>query len=110
MPSLGITRSAHRGDHLLQTPDTFVRAPLPGMRKATAVVHIAPASGARFTEYTAEFEAGGVLGALIASLLMGVAESLGIQYIGADSGLIVVFALLLLTLAIKPTGLGGKAR
>src|ERR1700721_1545819 len=53
---------------------------------------------------------GNVIGALIASLLMGVAESLGIQYVGADSGLLVVFALLLLTLAFKPTGLGGKAR
>lgn len=62
MPSLGITRSSHRGDHLLQTPDTFVRAPLPGMQKATAIVHISPASGARFTQYTAEFEAGGKLG------------------------------------------------
>ena len=50
---------------------------------------------------------GNVMGALIASLMMGVAESLGIQYVGADSGLIVVFAMLLLTLAFKPTGLGG---
>src|SRR5271155_2670838 len=50
---------------------------------------------------------GNVMGALIASLMMGVAESLGVQYVGADSGLIVVFALLLLTLAFKPTGLGG---
>src|SRR5713226_7553181 len=50
---------------------------------------------------------GNVIGALIASLMMGVAESLGIQYIGADSGLIVVFAMLLMTLAFKPTGLGG---
>ena len=50
---------------------------------------------------------GNVIGALIASLMMGVAESLGIQYVGADSGLIVVFAMLLLTLAFKPTGLGG---
>src|ERR1700688_23843 len=50
---------------------------------------------------------GNVIGALIASLLMGVAESLGIQFIGADSGLIVVFMLLLLTLAFKPSGLGG---
>jgi branched-chain amino acid transport system permease protein len=54
---------------------------------------------------------GNVLGALIASLLMGVAESLGIQFIGADSGLIVVFMLLLLTLALRPSGLaGGRAR
>jgi branched-chain amino acid transport system permease protein len=53
---------------------------------------------------------GSVKGALIAGLMMGIAESLGIQFIGADSGLIVVFAVLLLTLAIRPSGLfGGKA-
>ncbi len=59
MHHLGQTRSAHRADHLLQTPDTFVRAPLPGMQKATAIVHTAPAAGAKFKQYTAEFEAGG---------------------------------------------------
>jgi (S)-ureidoglycine aminohydrolase len=32
------------------------------MQKATAIVHTAPAAGARFTQYTAEFEAGGTLG------------------------------------------------
>ena len=54
---------------------------------------------------------GNVVGALIASLLMGIAESLGIQFIGADSGLIVVFLLLLGTLALRPSGLaGGQAR
>ncbi|HYC17587.1 MAG TPA: branched-chain amino acid ABC transporter permease [Pseudolabrys sp.] len=54
---------------------------------------------------------GNVVGALIASLMMGVAESLGIQFIGADSGLIVVFTMLLLTLAVRPSGLaGGRAR
>src|SRR5580658_10515839 len=62
MHQLGQTRSAHRADHILQTPDTFVRAPLPGMHKATAIIHAAPAIGARFTQYTAEFEAGGSLG------------------------------------------------
>jgi (S)-ureidoglycine aminohydrolase len=62
MQKLGHTRSSHQHDHLLHTPDAFVRAPLPGMRKATAVVHSAPASGAAFTQYTAEFEAGGALG------------------------------------------------
>jgi (S)-ureidoglycine aminohydrolase len=61
MHELGHTRSARRVDHILQTPDTFVRAPLPGMRSATAIVHVAPAAGARFTQYTAEFEKGGVL-------------------------------------------------
>jgi branched-chain amino acid transport system permease protein len=54
---------------------------------------------------------GNVIGALVASLLMGVAESLGIQFVGADSGLIVVFMMLLLTLAVRPSGLaGGRAR
>jgi (S)-ureidoglycine aminohydrolase len=62
MQHLGQTRSSYRRDHLLQTPDTFVRAPLPGMEKATAIVHIAPAAGAQFTQYTAEFEEGGTLG------------------------------------------------
>jgi len=59
--NLGHTRSAHRSDHLLLTPDTFVRAPLPGMKNATAVVHVGPACGAAFTMYTAEFESGGEL-------------------------------------------------
>ena len=54
---------------------------------------------------------GNITGALIASLMMGVAESLGIQFVGADSGLIVVFAMFLFTLLVRPTGLfGGKAR
>jgi (S)-ureidoglycine aminohydrolase len=61
MHQLGFTRSANCADHILQTPDTFVRAPLPGMRNATAIVHIAPARGARFTQYTAEFQLGGYL-------------------------------------------------
>jgi branched-chain amino acid transport system permease protein len=50
---------------------------------------------------------GNITGALIASLMMGVAESLGIQFVGADSGLIVVFVMLLLTLAFRPSGLSG---
>jgi branched-chain amino acid transport system permease protein len=54
---------------------------------------------------------GNIQGALIAGLMMGVAESLGIQFIGADSGLIVVFVMLLLTLAVRPSGLfGGRIR
>jgi (S)-ureidoglycine aminohydrolase len=61
MHQLGHTRSARRADHLLQTPDTFVRAPLPGMRRATAIVHVAPAAGALFTQYTVEFEPDGEL-------------------------------------------------
>ncbi len=62
MTHLGHTRSSYQPDHLLLTPDTFVRAPLPGMQRATAIVHAAPALGAAFTQYPAEFEAGGCLG------------------------------------------------
>ena len=39
MIHLGQTRSVAQGNHALLTPDTFVRAPLPGMVRATAVVH-----------------------------------------------------------------------
>ena len=62
MHHLGETRSRRALDHLLQTPDTFVWAPLPGMERATACVHAAPALGAAFTQYTATFESDGVLG------------------------------------------------
>jgi (S)-ureidoglycine aminohydrolase len=61
MRHLGHTRSAYCSDHLLLTPDTFVRAPLPGMRNATAIVHITPAAGAAFTQFTAMFEPDGEL-------------------------------------------------
>lgn len=61
MHNLGHTRSSYQRDHFLLTPDTFVRAPLPGMTRATAIVHAAPAHGAAFTEYTVEFEAEGSL-------------------------------------------------
>ena len=64
MQQLGSTRTAVRPNYTLLTPDTFVRAPLPGMTKGTAVVHVAPALGAAFTQYTAELEPGGQLGAL----------------------------------------------
>jgi (S)-ureidoglycine aminohydrolase len=60
--NLGHTRSAHQRNHLLLTPDTFVRTTLPGMKAASAIVHISPAIGATFTEYTAEFESKGELG------------------------------------------------
>jgi (S)-ureidoglycine aminohydrolase len=61
-PDLGYTRSAYARNHLLQTPDTFIRAPLPGMERGVAIVHAGPALGARFTEYTVELEPDGTLG------------------------------------------------
>ena len=62
MHNLGRTRSSQQPNHLLLTADTFVRTTLPGMKSCSAIVHISPALGARFTQYTAEIEAGGVLG------------------------------------------------
>jgi (S)-ureidoglycine aminohydrolase len=61
MHRLGETRSRHAHDHLLQTPDTFVWAPLPGMQRATACVHAAPSLGAGFTQCTVMLEAGGTI-------------------------------------------------
>jgi len=61
MHNLGRTRSSQQSNHVLLTPDTFVRTTLPGMKGCAAVVHASPALGARFTQYTAEFEAGGEL-------------------------------------------------
>ena len=62
MHNLGQSRSSQRTNHLLLTPDTFVRAPLPGMKACTAIVHAGPAMGAAFTQYTVEFGEGGELG------------------------------------------------
>ena len=86
MYDLGHTRSAQRANHLLLTPDTFVRAPLPGMNKATAIVHAGPAVGARFTQYTVEFEEGGLLAAASAQRFIYVIEGevqVGGQNLGA---------------------------
>jgi (S)-ureidoglycine aminohydrolase len=60
--NLGQTRSSQQANHLLLTPDTFVRTALPGMTGCSAIVHVSPALGAKFTQYTAEFEVGGELG------------------------------------------------
>jgi (S)-ureidoglycine aminohydrolase len=62
LPHLGITRSSLKPDHLLQTPNTFIRSPLPGAVGVEFVVHVSPRLGARFTQMTAEFAAEGALG------------------------------------------------
>jgi (S)-ureidoglycine aminohydrolase len=59
---LGLTRSSLKPDHLLQTPDTFIRTPLPGAEGVDFILHAAPRLGAHFTQMTAEFAAGGTLG------------------------------------------------
>ena len=72
--NLGQTRSAQKNNHLLLTPDTFVRTALPGMKACAAVVHAGPAIGARFAQYTAEFESGGELGPTTAQRFIYVLE------------------------------------
>ena len=46
MHNLGRTRSSQQTNHLLLTPDTFVRTTFPGMKGCSAVVHAGPAMGA----------------------------------------------------------------
>jgi (S)-ureidoglycine aminohydrolase len=83
--NLGHTRSAHHRNHLLLTPDTFVRTVLPGMTAATAIVHISPALGAGFTQYTAEFDRGGELPASKAQRFLYVTSgSLDVNVAGKD--------------------------
>src|ERR1700690_481168 len=85
---LGQTRSSQHSNHLLLTADTFVRTPLPGMKGCMAVVHAGPAMGAAFTEYAAEFEAGGELGSATAQRFLYVIEgSVNIELNGKRSEL-----------------------
>ncbi len=74
MHNLGQSRSSHQRNHLLLTADTFVRTSLPGMKACSAIVHIGPVMGAGFTEYTAEFQAGGELGSTAAQRFIFVIE------------------------------------
>ena len=53
MDVFGNTRSRFARNYALITPDTHVNSPLLGWENTTAVVHIAPEMGARFTQYTA---------------------------------------------------------
>jgi (S)-ureidoglycine aminohydrolase len=71
---LGATRSSLKHDHLLQTPDTFVRIPLPGATGVDFIVHAGPQLGANFTQMTAEFSAGGTLAASPGQLFVYVLE------------------------------------
>ena len=67
MHHLGATRSSLKHDHLLHTPDTFIRTPLPGAQGVDFIVHAAPRLGARFTQMTGEQTA--LRGIQVAALL-----------------------------------------
>ncbi len=85
MHHLGATRSSLKRDHLLQTPDTFVRTPLPGASGVEFVVHVAPQMGAAFTQFTAEFSPGGVLGPAPAQRFLFVLQGELILELGAET-------------------------
>lgn len=86
---LGQTRSSHLRNHLLLTPDTFVRTTLPGMSKAAAIVHIGPALGAAFTEYTVECESGGEFGPAAAQRFLYILDgSIHLEVAGKQHALV----------------------
>jgi (S)-ureidoglycine aminohydrolase len=70
----GTTRSSFKHDHLLQTPDTFIRSPLAGANDVEFIIHAAPQMGAKFTQMTAEFKTGGSLGPAPAQRFLYVLE------------------------------------
>jgi (S)-ureidoglycine aminohydrolase len=65
---LGLTRSSLKADHLLQTPDTFIRTPLPGANGVEFIVHTGSRAGAAFTQMTAEFARNGTLASVGAGI------------------------------------------
>jgi (S)-ureidoglycine aminohydrolase len=74
MNDLGFTRSANCADHLLQTPDSFIRGPMPQISGGLGIVHVAPARGARFLQYTAELDEGGILQPIAAQRFVYILE------------------------------------
>ncbi len=61
LPQSAKTRSVLTPTHLLHTPESFVRTPLPGLTNGLAIVHACPALGAKFAWLTVELEPRGTL-------------------------------------------------
>jgi (S)-ureidoglycine aminohydrolase len=66
MQHFGFTRTSVKPSHSLLTPDSFIRAPFPGDKNGTRVVHINPACGAGFGMYTLEAQKGAVFAGALA--------------------------------------------
>lgn len=62
MTLFGTTRSSFSLNHALIAPDSFVRAALPGWSNTEIVYLISPQMGARFGQYLALMESGGMCG------------------------------------------------
>lgn len=85
MHNLGLTRSVRRSSHLLHTPDAFIRTQIPGSSKANGIVHISPAMGAGFTQYSVEFDPGGHLGESQGQRFLYVLDGLVVLEYGSDT-------------------------
>ena len=84
MYNLGHTRSVRRASHLIHTPDTFIRTRFPLCSNASVIVHVSPALGANFAQYSVEFEAGGLLGAASGQRFLYVLEGTVTLEYGAE--------------------------
>jgi len=62
MELFGHTRTRAARDHALISPDSFVQSLLPGWTKTMGIILIAPAMGARFTQYLALMECDACMG------------------------------------------------
>jgi (S)-ureidoglycine aminohydrolase len=60
MEPFGATRSRVCSDHALIAPESFVASTLPGWARTKCVVLVAPRMGARFVQYLAMMEPGGL--------------------------------------------------
>jgi (S)-ureidoglycine aminohydrolase len=89
MQNLGATRSSLKSDHLLHTPDTFIRTPLPGAGGVEFIVHTGPRLGAAFNWMTAEFARNGSLAPLQAGLqrfIYILDGAVDLEFLGTRSG------------------------
>jgi (S)-ureidoglycine aminohydrolase len=56
MSEPGFTRTIVKSRYALLTPDSFVPSRLPGWKNVTAIVHISPAMGAKFSQLQIAFQ------------------------------------------------------
>ena len=73
----GRTQSCRHSSYLLQTPDTFVRTPVPEVVGGAVIVHASPTLGTEFVWLTVELEPGGTLDTTLHSRFFYVLEGEG---------------------------------
>jgi (S)-ureidoglycine aminohydrolase len=85
LPQSARTRSVLTPTHLLHTPESFVRTPLPGLTNGMAIVHACPALGAGFTWSTLELEAGGTFVSAVHQRVVYVLEGDAVLTLDAEN-------------------------